>query len=534
VRIEFEPGSILVNAHIHTFDQREPLPSALVIQGDRVRFAGDEPEAISMAGPKSEILDLNGRHVLPGLIDSHIHIETLSLSLEKVDCDTPTKSACLDRVNERSRSAPEDEWVLGHGWNQNKWGGFGNRGDLDLAAPDNPVYLTATTLHTAWANSRALQIAGVNRDTPDPPGGRIERDAERQPTGILFESAMHLVADQIPPPSLGTRMRAMRRTQELMWKAGLTGAHDVDGVSCLETLQALNSQGELGLRIRKTLPRDSLDAARALRLRSGFGDALLRICGVKLFSDGALGQRTAAVLDPYLEEPDNRGILLLEREQLINIGTEAREIGLPLFVHAIGDYANRVVLDALQELRAMEPPDGQPRPTHRIEHAQLLHPDDIPRFARLGVSASMQPIHAPSDHHMAERYWGDRCQNAYAWHSLLRSGANLAFGSDAPVDTFSPFIGVFAATTRRSPYEQSRGASWIPEQCIGRKQALQAYTLGAARSVGEDGHWGRLLPGYYADLIILDDDPLQVDEEELPTMKIAGTMVGGEWKWLDF
>ncbi len=534
MRLDFEPGFILVNGHIHAFDRRHSLPNALVLQGDRVRFVGEEPQALSMAGPGSQIVDLNGKHVLPGLIDSHIHIETLSLSLEKVDCDTATKSACLDRVKARARSALADEWILGHGWDQNKWQGFGDRQDLDRASPGNPAYLTATSLHASWANSRALEIAGVGRGTPDPPGGRIQRDAEGRPTGVLFENAMHLVADKIPPPSLEERVRAMRRTQQLMWKAGLTGAHDVDGVDSLETLQALHSQGELGLRIRKTLPRESLDAARALRLRSGFGDDLLRICGVKLFSDGALGQRTAAMFDPYLEEPHNRGILLLEREQLIDIGVKAGEIGLPLFVHAIGDYANRVVLDALQELRATERPGAQPRMIHRIEHAQLLHPDDIPRFGRLGVTASMQPIHAPSDREMAERYWGNRCQNAYAWRSLLKSGANLAFGSDAPVASFSPFVGVFAATTRRSPHEQLLGSPWIPEQCIGREAALQAYTLGAARSVGEAGHWGRLVPGYYADLIVLDDDPLSAPDQKLPTLRIAGTMVGGDWKWRDF
>lgn len=530
----FEPGVILLNGHIHTFDAQQSVAEAIVLQGGLIRYVGSDVEADSLSGPQSQITDLDGRHVLPGFTDAHIHLETLSLSLEKVDCNTADKNECVSRVAARAASTSPPAWILGHGWNQNLWAGFGNRQDLDRVAPDNPVYLTALSLHAAWANSRALEIARIGPDTPEPEGGRIQRDAEGQPTGILFENATQLVASQVPNPSLEERMRAMRSTQELMWKAGLTGVHDVDAVTCFETLQAMHSSGELGLRIRKALPLESLDDILALRLRAGFGDDLLRICGVKIFSDGALGPRTAAMLQPYLEEPENKGVLLLERDELIEIGIRAAKSELPLFVHAIGDRANRLVLDAFRKLRELETERDWPHLRHRIEHAQLLHSDDIPRFSRLGITASMQPIHAPSDREMADRYWGERNRYAYAWRSLLDSGALVAFGSDAPVDIFSPFIGVFAAITRRSPHSDPPTDSWIPEQCVSRRDALRAYTFGAAQSVGDERILGRLAPGLHADLIVLNEDPLSLPVERLVGLGSFGTMVAGEWKWRAF
>jgi predicted amidohydrolase YtcJ len=534
VTLEFEPGPILINGRIHTFKAQAIWAEALVLQNGRICYVGSNDEAKSMARPYSQVVDLGGRHVLPGLIDAHIHLETFSLALGKVDCSTPDKETCLTRVASRVERLSPQDWLLGHGWNQNLWGGFGDRRDLDRVSPYNPVYLTALSLHAAWVNSRALDTAGIGLDTPDPPGGRIQRAADGEPTGILFENAMQLVASQIAIPSLQARMNAMRQAQELMWKAGLTGVHDVDGITCFETLQALHERGELGLRVRKAMPHHCLDEVLAIRLRAGFGDDLLRICGVKLFSDGALGPRTAAMLQPYLGEPANLGILLLEKDELRQVGERAARCELPLFVHAIGDRANRVVLDAFEELRAAEAAQGRPRLRHRIEHAQLLHPDDIPRLGRLWITASMQPVHAPSDQAMATRYWGERILQAYAWRSLLDSGAELAFGSDAPVDTFRPFVGVFAATTRRSPHAEPPSEPWMPQQCVTRREALRAYTYGAAQSVGDERAVGRLIPGFWGDLIVLDDDPLTIPAERLLQLHSVATMVAGDWKWREF
>lgn len=525
-------ATLLTNGTIYTFDPGAPHAEAVLIRAGRIHLAGDLQEARRLSPTRAEVIDLGGCVVLPGLIDAHIHLESLALALDRVDCNTTGLDTCLERVSARAKATPEGAWILGHGWNQNRWERFGHRRDLDPLTPDQPVYLTALSLHAAWANTEALRIAGVSAETPDPPGGRIQRDPDGAPTGILFETAMQLVDSIIPEPGLDRRLAALRRAQKQLWRFGLTGLHEFDRASSFEVLQALHAQGGLGLRVRKILPLEDLDHALSIGLREGFGDGRLRLSAVKLFSDGALGPRTAAMLEPYLEEPDNLGILLLEMDEIVDIGRRAAAGGFPLFIHAIGDRANHLVLDALEELRAVEREEGWPRLRHRVEHAQLLHPDDLARFANLDVIASMQPIHAPSDREMADRYWGERSRHAYAWRSLLDSGARLAFGSDAPVDSASPFVGLFAASTRQSPHDPTVPA-WLPEECVSRMQALQCYAQGAAYSTG-DSRLGRLSLGYHADLIVLENDPLLVPPQDLVSMESVGTMVGGEWVYRRF
>lgn len=525
-------AALLKAGRIYTFDSRIPQVEAVLIQHGNVRYAGDLEEARRRATLATPIIDLNGRVVLPGLIDAHMHIESLALSLDKVDCNTPDLDTCLERISAHAMATTSGSWLLGHGWNQNRWERFGHRRDLDPITSDQPAYLTALSLHAAWANSEALRRSNVTAETPDPPGGRVQRDSDGEPTGILFETAMQLVETQVPEPGLEQRLTAMRRAQEQLWRFGLTGVHDFDRASSFEALQALHERGELGLRVRKILPRDDLEATLQLGLRDGFGDDHLRLTGVKLFSDGALGPRTAAMLEPYLEEPDNLGILLLERDEIVDIGRRAATSRIPLFIHAIGDRANRVVLDALEDLRGIEREEGWPHLPHRIEHAQLLHPEDIPRFAALDVIASMQPTHSPSDREMAVRYWGERSRYAYAWRSLLDSGATLAFGSDAPVDTASPFVGLFAAITRQSPQDSDMPA-WHPMECTDRMQALRAYTAGATSSTG-DTQLGSLSPGHHADLVVLEHDPFNIPPRELLGLESVGVMVAGDWVYRQF
>lgn len=522
---------ILHNARIHTLDQMRPQASVLVIDRERVAAIGG-PELLDSFSARASREDLGGRVVLPGLTDAHIHLMNYALSLQKVDVETPTRAECLRRVAERARETPPGEWVLGHGWQQNDWGGqFGSAHELDQAAPNNPVYLTAKSLHAGWANTAALKLAGLTASTPDPQNGKILRDESGQPTGILLESAMALLEAVIPQPTTARAAQAIRAALPRLHSMGLTGAHDFDYRTAFMALQDLRASGELSLRVIKSVPPDLLDHAHGLGLRSGFGDDLLRIGSYKTFMDGALGPRTAAMFQPYLNEPENRGILNFDGEELFEIGRKAAECGLSMAVHAIGDRAVHEVLNAYQQLRAYERQNGLPHRRHRIEHVQVIHPDDAGRLAELGIIASMQPIHAVSDMLAADRWWGERARLAYAPRTQLDAGAPLAFGSDAPVESPNPFLGLHAAVTRRRPDGTPGPEGWYPEQRLSFAEALAGFTTGAAYAAGMEDRLGRLSPGCYADLIVLETDPFTCPPDDLLQMRPLATMLGGEWVW---
>ncbi len=550
---------LLHNARIRTLDTSRPAASALLIDRGEILAVGDE----ELLEARAEKQDLGGRVVLPGLTDAHIHLHHYSLSLQKIDCETGTLDECLRRVAERVKSAAPGGWILGHGWNQNEWKAAEPRrnegrednlkrrkvnppsrssslrgenfwpsaADLDAIAPNNPVYLTAKSLHAAWANSAALKAAGITANTPNPPNGEIQRDEHGRPTGILLESAMELAGDVVPQPSVPALADAIQKAQPALWRMGLTGVHDFDRRACFMALQLLHARGDLKLRVVKNIPVEDLDHAAALGLRSGFGDDWLRIGSVKAFMDGALGPRTAAMFQPYLTEPENRGILNMDGEQLFEYARAAADVGLGMTVHAIGDRANHEVLDAYEQLRRYERDQGLPPLRHRIEHVQVLHADDAPRLAALDVIASMQPIHATSDMPMADKYWGERSSLAYAWRAQLNHGAKLAFGSDAPVESPNPFWGLHAAVTRRRADGSPAPEGWYPEQKLTLEEALHGYTTGAAYAAGLENRLGRLAEGCLADLIVLEQDPFTVEADELLTLQSSATMVGGEWVW---
>jgi predicted amidohydrolase YtcJ len=518
---------LLYNACIYTLNPAAPSGSALIAdRGEILAVGGDE-----LLDSRAEKFDLGGRVVLPGLTDAHIHLQHYALGLQKIDCETATLEECLRRVAERVKTAKDGEWILGHGWNQNEWAAWPHASDLDALAPNHPVYLTAKSLHAAWANTAALKLAGITSSTPNPENGEIQRDEHGQPTGILLETAMELVSAKIPQPSIAAVAESIRAAQPILWKMGLTGVHDFDRRACFMALQQLHARGELKLRVVKNIPVDDLDHACALGLRSGFGDDWLRIGSVKAFMDGALGPRTAAMFQPYLNENENRGILNMDSEHLFDIARRATDAGLAMSVHAIGDRANHEVLDAYEGLRRYERDLGLPPLRHRIEHVQILHADDAARLAELDIIASMQPIHATSDMFMADRYWGERVRLAYAWRTQLAHGARLAFGSDAPVESPNPFLGLHAAVTRQRPDGSPASEGWIPEEKLTVREAVEAYTIGAAYAAGAESRLGRLMPGYLADLIVLERDPFVCPAEELLTMQSSATMVGGEWVW---
>lgn len=536
---------ILHNAKIYTFDPSLPTASALAVEHGRILAVGEDEHIRSGFEGRAQTMDAAGRAVIPGLTDAHLHLQQYALGLRKVDCETDSRAECLARVAERAALTPPGEWILGHGWNQNDWPeGFGSASDLDAVAPNQPVYLTAKSLHAGWANSAALRLAGIHASSADPEGGRIGRDARGHPDGILYESAMALVSRVIPEPALPQLAGAIAEAQERLWRLGLTGVHDFDRRACFAALQELHANHRLGLRVLKTIPIESLAEAVELGLRSGFGDDFLRIGQVKAFADGALGPRTAAMLQPYEGEPDNYGMCLLDAEEIFERGQPAVENGLALAIHAIGDRANHEVIRAYSQLRSLEQDllssqaagsePGVPTPLrHRIEHVQLLHPNDAPRLAALGVIASMQPIHATSDYPAADRYWGERSAHAYAWRTLLDFGTRLAFGSDAPVESPNPFFGLHAAVTRRRQDGSPGPDGWYPHQRLALNEAFYSFTGGAAYAAGMENRLGKLSPGYLADLLVLDADPFTCPPDQLHAIRPLATMVAGEWVYLE-
>ncbi len=522
---------VIHNANLHTLDPLQPSATALAIDHGHVIAVGMDDEILSTF-ITSDLYDAAGRTIIPGLTDAHIHLEDYALSLQKVDCETATRLECLQRVAERVNATPPGEWILGHGWNQNNWTeGYGTASVLDDIAPNNPVYLTHKSLHSAWANSAALHLADITCNTPNPADGWIGHLTNGEPDGILFESATGILEGAIPEPSLEQVINALLKAIPRLWQAGLTGVHDFDHSRCFSALQILHHKHDLRLRVLKSIPLESLPHAVELGLRSGFGDDILRVGSVKLFADGALGPHTAAMLQPYDNEPDNLGILMLDAEELFEQGRLAVENGISLAVHAIGDRANREVLNAYAQLREFEhtiPSLSQNQLRHRIEHVQVLHPDDISRFSQLNLIASMQPIHATSDMLMADHCWGARSAFAYAWRSLLSHNVPLAFGSDAPVESPNPFWGIHAAVTRRRADGTPSGQGWYPEQRLSVDEALHAFTTGAAYAAGMENHLGKLAPGYLADLLILNHDPYSYPPEQLLVIRPLATMVGGE------
>lgn len=533
---------ILYNADIYTLNPEMPRASAIILDRGVILALGND-DLRTQFGAGAQTQNMDGAPLIPGLTDAHIHMQHYAQSLHYVDCEVDSLKKCLQRVAERAAVTAPGEWILGHGWNQNNWrltteGGFPTAAQLDAVAPQHPVYLTAKSLHAGWANSAALRAAHISAQTPNPEDGEFQRDQHGAPTGILLEGAMLLLAQVIPVASGEALAAMLLRAQEQLFSLGITGVHDFDRRACFDALQRLHQRDALKLRVVKNIPVEDLPYAVGLGLRWGFGDDRLRIGGVKAFGDGALGPRTAAMLQSYEGETENRGMLLLDAEQIVEFGQQAVANGLPLTIHAIGDRTNHEALDALEELRRFEqtltvagasglhPPSSL---RHRIEHVQIIHPDDAPRLAQLGVIASMQPIHATSDMFMADQYWGARAANGYAWQDQLAHGTVLAFGSDAPVESPNPFWGLYAAVTRRRRDGSPGPEGWFPAQRISLAEALRAYTFGAAYAAGMENRLGMLAPGYYADLLVLDNNPFACDPDGLHEILPLSTMIAGEW-----
>ena len=492
-------------------------------------------------GPRDFRADMRGRPVLPGLIDAHGHLLALGLALTQLDL---SRTASLREAQAALRDAASGAgssqsaagghgsgWLIGRGWNEVRWGmrSFPTAADLDAATGDRPAWLVRADGHAGWANSAALKAAGITRATRDPPGGRILRDAAGNPTGILIDHAMDLVAAVVPPPSALAREKALEAALGHLAALGLTGFHDMGTTpSDWNLLRAFGDSGRLTVRV--TAYADGLAAMEAispLRPTPWLYGERLRLIGVKLHADGALGSRGAWLKAPYADAPETRGFAFHDDTRLKNLMSRVNFTGYQLAVHAIGDAANSQVLDAYTEIHATYGPALR----NRIEHAQVLDPADFGRFRALSVIASMQPIHATSDRLMAEaRLGSDRLAGAYAWRSLRQAGARLAFGSDAPVEPANPFLGIHAAVTRRDAAGNPPGG-WRSSERLTLAEALAGFTVDAAYAGHADGRVGTLLPGAWADFIVLDRDPFAIPADDLANVAVLETWLAGRRIW---
>ncbi len=525
---------ILVNARVWTGWEERPEAEALAVRDDRIAAVGSETEVRRLAGPATRVEDLGGRRVVPGFNDSHTHFIDGGYYLQGVDLrDAASEREMAARVGRQASRLPAGRFIQGGNWDHERWSParLPSRDSIDPLTPDHPVHVSRLDGHMTLANSLALSLSRITRDTPDPPGGRIDRDPRTgEPTGILRDAAMGLVQAVIPPPTPEEQDQALASALAHAASLGVTSIQDAQTDSAFEDLAAYRRARGRGLLSVRAYVRAAVTDWRRLaeeRRRAGAGDEWLRIGGLKGFMDGSLGSQTAYFFEPYLDAPGTVGLL---SDELAQPGAMAERIaaadadGLQVTVHAIGDRANSMLLDYYAEA-AMR--NGMRPRRFRVEHAQHLRPADVPRFGRDGVIPSMQPYHVIDDGRWAEKRIGhERCRSTYAFRTLLDTGARLAFGSDWPVAPLDPLWGLYAAATRRTLDGKNPGG-WIPEQKISVAEALVAYTRDAAYAELEEHRKGALRPGYLADLVVLSRDVLSIPPEEIPQARVERTMVGG-------
>ncbi len=533
LRAQEKADLVLRGGKIVTMNPQQPHAEAIAIIGRRIARVGSDQEIEPMIGPGTRVIELKGRLVVPGFIESHGHLLGLGQSRLILDLrGARSAEEVAQRVARRAREVKPGEWILGRGWDQNEWEkkDFPTHEVLDRAAPENPVYLTRVDGHAAWVNRRALEQAGLTRATADPPGGRILRDAQGNPTGVLVDRAMNLVARHIPPRSREENRRALLLAIEECLRWGITSFHDAGSSrEAIELYKELLQEGRLTLRLYVMISgRDEALLREYLRRgpEIGLGENHLTIRAIKLVADGALGSRGAALLEPYADEPGNSGLLILSEDEIYRIAREALAAGFQVNTHAIGDRANRVVLNAYE--RALREFPSRPDHRFRIEHAQILDEADIPRFARLGVIASMQAIHATSDMPWVPARLGEARtrEGAYVWRKLLRSGARIANGSDAPVEPVNPLLGFYAAITRQDERGNPPGG-WYPDERMTREEALRSFTLDAAYAAFEEHLKGSLQPGKLADLVVLSQDIMTIPPPEILRTEVDLTILDG-------
>ncbi len=525
------PDAVYLNGNIYPLDGVHPRAEALAVTGDKITAVGSNAAVRRLAGPSTRVIDLAGKTVVPGLIDAHCHVAGLgSFGLGRIDLSgTRSSAALVAQVAEQVQKAKPGAWVLGGRWDHESWPDrrLPAHADLSAASPDNPVWLTRVDGHAGLANAAAMKLAGITPDTPNPSGGEILRDAHGRPTGVFIDNAEELITRHIDQPNDPAAL--ILKAQEMCLAVGLTGVHDAGITPAeIEIYQKLVASGQLKLRVYAMVTGQyaaEYFAAHALLI----GDRLT-VRAAKAYADGALGSRGAWLLAPYADRPtDDHGQpyvgLAVEPELVRTLAADGLRRGYQVCTHAIGDRGNRETLDAYAAaLRATPQADHR----FRIEHAQVLSLEDIPRFAELGVLPAMQPTHCTSDMRWAEARIGpDRAAGAYAWAKLRRTGVPIPGGSDFPVESPNPFLGIYAAVTRQNPAGQPPGG-WHSEERMTREEALRSFTCDAAYAAFEENRKGSLRPGLLADFTVLDRDILTCDPAEIPATRVLQTVVGGE------
>jgi predicted amidohydrolase YtcJ len=538
LRAQTDADVVLVGGKVWTGVASQPQAEAVAIHGSRVLAVGSSEAMLKLAMPAAKIIQLHGRLVLPGFNDAHVHIQMGGANLVGVHLtDTKSQAEFRQRISTFAKTAPKGAWILNGLWDQERWSPIAlpTHALIDDVTPDNPVAVSRTDLHMILANAYAMKLAGVDRNTKDVPGGLILRDEDGNPTGIFKDAAKNLILSAVPPETQKDMETYILATQKVAAENGVTSVQDMAvssndelGPLKLKALQSLAQQGRLKLRVAECLPLADVRQMAELGIEANFGNDLFHIGCLKSFADGGLGASTAWFTAPYTDNPSNYGIAsdsMQHPEEMYAEFKRADRAGLQLITHAIGDRANHTILDFYERL---EKEDGSRDRRDRIEHAQTLLPQDIPRFAQLHVIASVQPFHAIDDGRWAEKRIGpERIKTTYAFRSLMDSGAVVAFGSDWPVAPLVPLTGIYAAVTRRTIDGKNPGG-WIPQEKVSVAQAVRAYTYNAAYAEGEEALKGSIQPGQLADIIVLSSDIFQINPIEIENVKVDLTLLGGQ------
>ena len=524
-----DTSTLYFGGRIYTLDPRLPVCDAMIVRCGRIAWLGTARDLSEVPSNRYELIDLDGHTVFPGFIDSHTHIVFWSLSRTQIDLDgAASYEDALTRIKQHIKKNPprKNAWILGKGWKKEQWKSirWPHLRDLDKLIPNNPAAIYSKDEHLLWANSRALEIAGIDAHTPHPDGGEIMRGNDGKINGILKDNAFKPVFEKYVPPTYREMLPIMESGFEEMYRQGCVGVTSFDSINGIEVLQALDVEERLPVKVNYYLPVARLEDAVRLKLRSGFGSTRLKIGGVKIFSDGALGSQTALMLKPFKGSKTNCGIEVTSPAELKRLVALATKSGLACAIHAIGDRANRNVLDAYEAVGK----HVSRRHRHRIEHCQILDKRDLLRFKKLGVIASVQPSHATADIDIMKRYLGERQRDSYRMRSLLKLGVTQCFGSDAPIEELHPLHGIYAAVT---------GKRVGGKECFNRsetvsvEQALRGFTIEGARTVGEEAERGNLGVGKAADFVILDRDLMRCRSEQILDTNVVATYIDGEQKF---
>ena len=523
-----ETASLVIrDARVWTGNADQPWAEAVASRGDSIIAVGSNTEIEALIGEDTEVISVTGSMLVPGFIDTHVHFIASGSGLASVQLrDAATPEEFSARIGEFAKNVAPGEWIMYGDWDHTLWGGELPRRDwIDDVTPDNPVWVYRLDGHMALANSAALALSGVDADSADIDGGTIVRYEDGRPTGLLKDNAMMMVEEAIPEAAAAKLDREARAAMEHVAGNGVTSVHDMAGWQSLATYRRAQGRGEMLTRIYSVVPLRDWEKLRDEVAAKGTGDEWLRIGGLKGFMDGSLGSHTAAMLEPFTDEPEDKGFLINDLDDMRDWVTGADAAGLQVMVHAIGDSAIRDLLDVF--LDAVET-NGERDRRFRMEHAQHIAPEDVERFAVQKIIASMQPYHAIDDGRWAEEVIGpERAKTTYAFRSLIDAGATVTFGSDWSVAPATPIEGIYAAVTRQT-LDGANPGGWVPEQIVTVEQSLHAYTTAAAYSSFEEDIKGMLKPGMLADFVLLDRDLTQIDPETIRDTEILRTVVGGE------